>query len=379
MRLRRVPFLSSPLLSSAPFAVKSCVFNCIVSAQDVSDSRVSSIRQLLIVAIGVATALALVAGWRAWRRDDLVVYCAHDAIFAEEILRAFEKQSGLRLGVRYDTEATKSLGLVELLVREASEPRADVFWNNEALGTIDLARRGLLEPYQGAGFARIPGKFKDERGSWVGFAGRLRVIIRAARHPAAAERALPPALPAEISRWAIAKPLYGTTLTHYAAWWRELGCDPLIAWHREWRARGGRELNGNAAVKDAVAQGVCDFGFTDSDDFFAAHDDHAAVAMEPARLASGRTICIPNTVAITRAARHGAAARQLVDFLLSAETELALARSKSRQIPLGPMSENDLPVEVRELRAWAAESAPMAELAEARTECLAWLKSEYLR
>jgi iron(III) transport system substrate-binding protein len=334
---------------------------------------------LLIVLFGAAIAFTLAVAWRAWRRDDLIVYCAHDAIFADGILRAFEKESGLRVGVRYDTEATKSLGLVELLVREASAPRADVFWNNEALGTIDLARRGLLEPYQGVGFARIPAKFKDAQGNWAGFAGRLRVIIRGARHPSTAGRALPPTLPAEISRWAIAKPLYGTTLTHYAAWWRELGRDPLIAWHREWRARGGRELNGNAAVKDAVALGVCDFGFTDSDDFFAAHDEGKAVAMEPARLASGQTVCIPNSVAIIRDARHHAAARQLVDFLLSAKTELALARSKSRQIPLGPVPADELPMEVRELRAWAAESAPMAELVEARTECLAWLKSEYLR
>jgi hypothetical protein len=43
------------------------------------------------------------------------------------------------------------------------------------------------------------------------------------------------------------------------------------------------------------------------------------------------------------------------------------------------VAENEVPIEVRELRAWAAESASMAELVEARTECLAWLKSEYLR
>ena len=338
-----------------------------------------NLRQLLLALSGVAVLVALAIAWRMSRGDDLIVYCAHDAIFAEEILRSFERQTGLRLGVRYDTEATKSLGLVELLVREANAPRADVFWNNEALGTIDLARHGILERYQGPGFARIPAKFKDAGGHWAGFAGRLRVIIRRADLPPVAGRALPPALPAEISRWAIAKPLYGTTLTHYAAWWREPGRDRLIEWHRAWRARGGRELNGNAAVKGAVAQGSCDFGFTDTDDFFSARDAGAPVAMEPARLGNGQTLCIPNTVAMLRGTRRGEAARRLIDFLLSPETELALARSKSRQIPLGAVSDDMLPAEVRELRSWAADSAPMADLVAARIECLAWLKEEYSR
>ena len=313
-----------------------------------------------------------------WRRDVLVVYCAHDAVFAEEILRAFEKTSGIRVATRYDTEATKSLGLVELLVREAGAPRCDVFWNNEVLGTIDLQRRNLLEPYRGAGFARIPAAFKDPDGSWTGFAARLRVIIRRADRPAGDE-VRPPQLPANVDRWAIAKPLYGTTLTHYAALWQSLGREPLIAWHRAWRERGGREVNGNAAVKNAVAQGAADFGFTDTDDFFAAKDEGAAVAMQPARLPSGQTICIPNTVAIVRGARHLSAAQRLVDYLLSAETELALARSKARQIPLGPVLEDALPSELRDLRSWAAESIGMAELATAREECLAWLKTEIQR
>src|SRR5687767_1278938 len=85
----------------------------------------------------------LTVAWRTWQGDALVVYCAHDAVFAEDILRAFEKQSGIKVAVRYDTEATKSLGLVELLLREQAAPRCDVFWNNEALGTMDLADRGV--------------------------------------------------------------------------------------------------------------------------------------------------------------------------------------------------------------------------------------------
>ena len=332
-------------------------------------------RALLTIAAGVVLA---VSWWVGARRPALVVYCAHDAIHAEKVLRDFEKRTGIPVAMRFDTEATKSLGLVELLVREKDAPRCDVFWNNELLGTLDLAERGILEPYQGAGAARIPPAFKDPGGRWTGFAARLRVCIFNTQKTAAQEIATRLA-GTDLSRVAIAKPLYGTTLTHYSVLWNAWGGERLQAWHREWRHRGVREVNGNAAVKDLVAGGVCDLGWTDTDDFFEAKDEGKPVAMMPVRLENGATICIPNTVAIIRGAKHPANARKLVDFLLSEDTELALANSRSRQIPLGPVPADRLPTEVRELVEWAKDGIDLTTLGAARTECLAWLKAEYLR
>jgi iron(III) transport system substrate-binding protein len=332
-------------------------------------------RAVLFIAAAV-----LVLGWllRAGGKPGLVVYCAHDSIYADAILRDFTKQTGIAVAARYDTEATKSLGLIELLVREKNAPRCDVFWNNELAGTLDLQEKGLLVPYRGPGWQRIPAGYKDAVGNWSGFAARMRVQIYNT------QKIAPPANQApepvrDLSRFAIARPLYGTTLTHYAFLWQRWGRDKTISWHRDWRARGVRELNGNAAVKDAVAEGVCDAGFTDTDDFFEAKDAGKPVAMQPVQLEDGATICIPNTVAIIRGTRRENDARRLVDFLLSAETELALARSKSRQIPLGPVPVDQVPAEVRELQAAAQRGAPLTNLLPARNECLAWLKSEELK
>ncbi len=318
---------------------------------------------------------ALVGAWLYHRSGPprLTVYCAHDAIYAEAILRDFTRQTGIPVAARFDTEATKSLGLTELLVREKAAPRCDVFWNNELLGTLDLQAKGILAPYRGPGWQRIPAAMKDADGNWTGFAARMRVeIAYSGKSPA-------PEPPRDLSRYAIAKPLYGTTLTHYTVLWQRWGRGKTIAWHRDWRARGVRELNGNAAVKDAVADGACDAGYTDTDDFFEAKDDGRPVVMQPVRLDDGATICIPNTVAIIRGTRRETDAQRLVDFLLSAETELALARSKSRQIPLGPVPAEQVPAEVRELQGWAQHAAPLTALLPARNECLAWLKSEELK
>jgi iron(III) transport system substrate-binding protein len=335
--------------------------------------------RLVLAAVVLLAAIGL--GWAysgRHRPAPLTVYCAHDALYSEEILKAFERRTGIPVAIRFDTEATKSLGLVNLLIRERAHPRCDVFWNNEVLGTMDLQERGLLVPYRGPDFQRIPARFKDPAGYWAGFAARLRVfIVNTDRLPATPE-AVEKRLSGDLARVAIAKPLYGTTLTHYSALWRIWGSARLQAWHADTRRRGLVEVAGNAAVKNIVAQGTCELGFTDTDDCFAALDEQKHVAMLPVRIADGRTICIPNSVAIVNGTRNLAAAQRLVDFLLSAETELALARSPSRQIPLGTVDESELPAEVRPLQKWAEDAYDLRPLGSARAECLRWLRSEYV-
>ncbi|HUV38063.1 MAG TPA: extracellular solute-binding protein, partial [Planctomycetota bacterium] len=258
---------------------------------------------------------------------------------------------------------------------------------NELLGTMDLDERGLLEPYKGPGWQRMPAEYKDPGGRWTGFAARLRVYI-VNREKMTAGKGVAIVTDADVatalgsdnlSRAAIAKPLYGTTLTHYCVLWEALGADAIKTWHRDLRARGIREVAGNATVKDLVADGVCDFGFTDTDDFFVAKDAGKPVEMLPVTLDDGRVIAIPNTVCIIKGTSRGDAARRLVDYLLSGEIELKLANSKSRQVPLGPVDETKLPEEVRVLKRHAARGFPLTKLTRARRDCLQWLKSEYLK
>jgi iron(III) transport system substrate-binding protein len=325
---------------------------------------------------------AVVAGVWAMQpaAADLVVYCAHDSVYAEPFLARFTADTGVTVQVRYDTEATKSLGLTELIERESSHPRCDVFWNNEPLGTIRLARLDLLHPYQGSGQSRIPAAFRDPRHRWIGFAGRLRVWIVhtptldpsvAAITASLAEKSL--------DHVAIAKPLYGTTRSHLTALWEQSGPEATRAWHRDLRRRGVRVVNGNAVVKDLVSAGACALGLTDTDDYHLARDAGRPVAMVPATLGDGSTLCIPNTAAIVKGCRDLTAAGKLIDYLTSAASELALARSPSRQIPLGPVPMSSLPADVRRLLSLARRSYAFRDQGAASTACLQWLRGEYAR
>jgi iron(III) transport system substrate-binding protein len=356
-----------------------------------SRSRIGLVSLVVLIALGLT--------WPAWRRSltyggltPLIVYCAHDAVFSEQILRDFERRTGIPVEIRFDTEATKSLGLVNLIVQEAAHPRCDVFWNNQVLSTLELQQRGLLEPYRGPGFDRIPARWKDADGHWTGFAARFRVFIVNLGNSSSpipvdvVTREMTQLnssdgidnLMVDMTHWAIANPMFGTTNTHYAVLWREWGGERLQTWHRELRRRGIIEVPGNGSVKNLVVAGICRAGFTDTDDVFAAMHDQKRVMSGPVRV-NGRPICIPNSVAIVRGTRNLDAARNLVDFLLSEEVELSLANSSARQIPLGPVDESKLPPELTELRSWVKDSHDITDLLPAQEACLRWLKSESLR
>jgi len=341
----------------------------------------SSLPALIATSLALAGLLCL-TWWQRPTADRLVVYCAHDSVYSEAVLRDFERETGIPLEIRFDTEATKSLSLVSLLVAERENPRCDVFWNNEVLGTMKLKGQGVLEPYAGPGYERIPEQYRDPEGFWAGFGARLRVYIvntdqTNTDQPAAMDDEIDATLAGDLSNVAVAQPLYGTTLTHYAVLWQQWGADKLQQWHHESRDQGIVEVKGNSVVKNLVAAGKCALGWTDTDDFFLAVDEGKPVDMRPIRTPNGETICIPNSVAIVKNCRHRKHAEKLVDYLLSENVELRLANSRSRQVPLGDVDESKLPEQVRQLRPFVAEGVDLNGVADAHRECLEWLQAEY--
>ena len=308
----------------------------------------------------------------------LTIYCAHDSVYSQQVLERFRKETGIKFNVKYDTEATKSLGLVELILQEKGAPLCDVFWNNEVLGTLRLQSAQMLEPYKSPRHAKVPDKFKDESGFWTGFGARLRVYITDPSRLAATQEAIDQRLLApDLSEVTIAKALYGTTRTHYTALWQAWGAEAMKEWHKSIYERGIIEVSGNALTRAMVAEGVCDLGFTDTDDYFVAKQRKQNVGMLPVRLPSNEVICIPNTVCLIRDSDRPKQARKLIDFLLTAQTEVELANSQSRQIPLGPVDETMLPEEVRKLMPLTKEALDISSLREHADACLTWLKEIY--
>lgn len=288
------------------------------------------------VALGLGAAGCAGPGGSA-PAGEVAVYTSLDQVYSEPILQEFQKRTGIQVKAVYDAEAAKTTGLVNRLIARRDRPDCDVFWNNEPLQTERLAQMGLLAPYESPSAARIPAAFRDPQGRWTGFAARMRVliyntkIVPADRRPSGLRDFLAP-------QWrgkaAIARPFFGTTLTHMALLNQVWGAARLQEYLRGLSASGVALAPGNAAVRDLVASGEYAFGLTDTDDAYLAIREGKPVDVLIPDAAEG-AVLLPNTVSLVAGAPHPEAGKKLIDYLLSAEVERRLAEGPSAQIPLG--------------------------------------------
>ena len=290
-------------------------------------------------------------------KPSVTVYASADQDVAQPVFDRFERETGIHVDAKFDTEATKTTGLANTLRAERGRPRADVFWSNEQAANVALAAEQVTEPFRAAGTPASasaaaslvdawPVQWRDREGRWFAFAGRARVIVYAPDRVA-----LPPETWTQLiaPRWrgkiAMADPRFGTTRSHLGAikaYWDTHAMPGYYEAFAEGLAENMPRIlpSGNAGVIDAVARGEADIGLTDTDDVFAAQARGLKLAMVFPRHASdpgtvgGGTLAIPNTVAVVAGCPHPDAARRFVEFMLAPETERELARMAAHHAPL---------------------------------------------
>jgi iron(III) transport system substrate-binding protein len=327
-------------------------------------------------------------------RPQVVLYCSVDQGIAEPIVAAFEKQTGIKVRARYDTEASKTVGLVQRIRAEAAAPAADVFWSGEIFHTIRLAREGLLAPYRSMGVSPMSGSgvhgqdardtgigsepmnhrqdadateprghelapaqagdayvtkmpdggtlnwsvaFADPNGCWYGFGLRGRVIgyntnrVPAAEAPKALEEVLDPKWK---GRLVIASPAFGTTGGDVASWFAHYGPDRAREILRKLKDNGVRIVAGNSTAVRMMATGQADVCFTDTDDIYAGQRNGWPVAMHFLDQGGDGVLAIPNTAALIKGGPNPENAQVLMRFLLGEELERMLVQSDSHNSPV---------------------------------------------
>src|SRR5438093_6100142 len=234
------------------------------------------------------------------QRQGVVIYTSQDQVYAEPILQECERQTGIEVRAVYDSEAVKTVGLVNRLIAERDHPQCDIFWNNEELRTRQLAAIGVFEKWAAAG----------QRSRRIAV-NTNKVSL------AAAPRSLTE-LTNETWRGkvALAYPLFGTTAAHFLALRQLWGDATWQNWCRALRANKPFLVDGNSVVAKLVGKGEAWIGLTDSDDIAAEQRNGAPVAAAPL---TEESLLIPNTVAVTRNSPHPEAAQKLFDYLQQPE------------------------------------------------------------
>ncbi len=296
-------------------------------APPISDWR----KACLIRVCAVAFALLLFPGCDH-SSNRVIIYAAQDQVYAEPILRGFEKETGIKVKAVYDSEAVKTVGLANRLLAERSHSQCDVFWGNEEMRTRQLAAQGV---------------FRETNG-WAAFGYRSRRIVintnfvSERRSPnrrvgdtlqkrADSEIGAPTSLlelTNEIWRGkvALAFPQFGTTATHFHALKQLWGEAAWLAWCRALAANKPFIVDGNSVVVKQVARGEAWIGLTDSDDVFAGQREGSPLAMLPI---TDEQLLIPNTVGVIRNAPHPESAQKLFDYLQRREVAEKLVQANA--------------------------------------------------
>jgi len=290
--------------------------------------------------------------------SQVVIYTSVDQVYAEPVLMAFEKQTGIRVLPVYDVEATKTVGLVQRLLSEKSNPRADVFWSGEFTQTMLLKSESVLASYRSPSASSLPETYNDPDGTWSAFGGRARVILINTDRMKSEE--IPHSMSDILSdrfvpdQIGMANPLFGTTLTHAAALYAWYGPNEASKFFQHVADQGVRIVDGNSVVRDMVASGQLTWGLTDTDDACGAiqKGDPVKVIFPDQSGGQAGTLIIPNTVALIAGSPNPDMGKNLIDYLLDPAVEADLVEAgwiqiPSRELPAGiePLCYPNLSVE----------------------------------
>jgi len=322
---------------------------------------------ILLLAVGLNSC-------RSASSKAVVVYVSEDQVFSEPILKDFERETGIAVKPVFDTEESKSTGVMNRLIAEKDNPQADVYWANEPVRADALKQRGVSTPYVSPSAEGIPDQFKDPDNYWTGFSARARLLLVNARSPIKPASVTAYTEPSARGRAAIANPLFGTTTDYVAALFTIWGDERAKTFMDEMKKNGVKTTTSNGESADFVAAGQVDFSLVDSDDAVNRKKQGKPVEIVyPDQEPNGLGVLIlPNAVALIKGGPHPENGKKLIDYLLSKSTERKLAFADCAQIPLH--AGVDTPPEVRRIEDIKPMRVGYADLARKMEEIQPFLK-----
>jgi len=200
--------------------------------------------------------LLLLAGCGGGADGPLTVYSGREEELVAPLFDRFTEETGIEVEVRYGDSAE----LAATIGEEGENAPADVFFAQDpgSLGAIDAQLRELPEEI----LERVPERFRDANGRWVGTSGRTRVLVYSTDEVEADD------LPASVldltdavwrDRVGIA-PTNASFQAFVTGMRLALGDDDTREWLEALRANGAKTYEKNTPIVEAVAAGEIDVG-----------------------------------------------------------------------------------------------------------------------
>lgn len=108
----------------------------------------------------------------AHAQQTLTVYSGRAKTFVDPVVQQFEKQTGIKVNVRYGTDAQ----LVAALREEGPRSPADVFWGNSVGALGELSEAGLFSKLSASMYRGISDDYQPTSLDWLPTTVRFRVL-----------------------------------------------------------------------------------------------------------------------------------------------------------------------------------------------------------
>ena len=249
----------------------------------------------------------------------LTVYSGREEELVEGLFEKFEQQTGIDVEVRYGDSAE----LAATIAEEGDNSPADVFFAQDpgSLGAVE--EQGLLAMLPESTLARVPTRFRDPDGHWVGTSGRARVIayntdeLSEAEVPDSVLELTDPKWSGKIGF----PPTNASFQAFVSAMILVLGEERTREWLEGLKANDPKLYERNTPVVEAVASGEIELGLVNHYYLYLVKEEQpeAPVANHfPSGEDPGALVSVAGA-AILEAAEHEEAAQRFIDFLLSNE------------------------------------------------------------
>jgi iron(III) transport system substrate-binding protein len=123
--------------------------------------------------LALVPASLLLSGCGGSSFNGLVLYNGQHEQTTAKLVRAFERQTSIKVEIRSDDEST----LGNQIVQEGSNSPADVFYTENTPVLEALAGKDLLAAVAPATLASVPTRDDSTRGRWVGVSARVSALV----------------------------------------------------------------------------------------------------------------------------------------------------------------------------------------------------------
>jgi iron(III) transport system substrate-binding protein len=251
--------------------------------------------------------------------DTLTIYSGREEELVAPLIAQFEQETGIDVEVRYGDSAE----LAATIAEEGDGSPADVFFAQDPGSLGAVAGEGLLAKLPAGSLARVPERFRDLEGRWVGTSGRSRVIAYSTEE--LTEDDVPDSVfDLTDERWRGKVGVAPTNASFQAfvtAMRLQEGDDRTREWLEAMKENGVRFYEKNTPIVEAVASGEIDLGLVNHYYLYLVQEEqpgapvanHFLAGDDPGALVSAAG------VGVLEGADSREDAERFVEFLLSDE------------------------------------------------------------